>query len=426
MATGTVEFGTGPYVVGNTLRIDFSWSDAKFNFKADAYATCSVYDPVDGFIKQEVISDRTDGSDRLNVTANLSGLWHARLRIWDGSSWTDLSSYTTVYKSSDQPDTEPPDVEPPAPSPVEIPDFWADPVGFILYTTLSGFETLLGWVSGSFLTVMSKMHHLVTDYGRDIISFFDDIPGAIQNAITQTIPTLADWWDDILAGIQTWYNDNVKGIIDTISGTVTNVGSWIDNSFNTIGDWWNSVQDSVGSWLSNKWNDISEFWGDITRNITDWWNSTSADVQQWISDAAAGASAWIDTSFSSITDWWSDQWNSITLTIQSWIDDAGSWITSSFTDFISWLNQLPGDISDYIGTQISDLTDYINDTIPGMVENMFEWAKPIINPIIDAAGFLETISGFLTGSAPEDPRLTEHRKQVQQKRDEIKQIIGGR
>ena len=107
MTSGTVEFRETEYEVDDMLIADFTWYDAKWNFTGGNYATISIYDP-DGDLKaQYVETSDSEGSYTLEAYGVSAGEWRARLRIWNGSSWTDLSHYTEVTEGGEPPPPPP-------------------------------------------------------------------------------------------------------------------------------------------------------------------------------------------------------------------------------------------------------------------------------------------------------------------------------
>jgi hypothetical protein len=51
---------------------------------------------------------------------------------------------------------------------------------------------------------------------------------------------------------------------------------------------------------------------------------------------------------------------------------------------------------------------------------MFEWAKPVIKPIQDAVGFLESIASVFTKTQPEDPAIRNSRDVTKQHFEDVK------
>jgi len=150
---------------------------------------------------------------------------------------------------------------------------------------------------------------------------------------------------------------------------------------------------------------VADFIVDVQEAITDWWTDTWEDVTTWANNAFQAAAEWIDTTYKSITDWWSGAWDDASKAVKNWISDATNFVTKTFTDFIDWINELPGTIADFIKLQVDNIISYINEEIPKVVGSMFEWAKPVIDPIIAAAGWLESLTDVFTAKAEDDPEL---------------------
>jgi len=427
MAGGTVEFRQTEYETGDLLKADFTWSGGVWNFSAEAYATLSIYDP-DGEIKAHYVEENdNEGSYTLECYGDSEGQWRARIRIWNGSSWTDLSHYTTVLSEPTPPPPPPPppddehnwrfntvpfkclitiegygsgtssstgyymfpdvpegvynwsvsktgyitksgehnlvaakisnvalEVEPPPPETytltvktiptychVEVddrwvtnsgddaiavfpnlaegnhtivvsksgldprtvtidlieereitvnisdaPDFWKDPIAWIQYFVITTFDTMLQWQGGTFVSLLHNIKEFFDNSWSSISTFFADVPGNVQAAM---------------------------------SGTITGIQSWLDGTFNNIGEWWDSTASGIGEWWNSTTQEMGEWWTSVSGDIGNWWTGSWEDISAAISTATEGFLSWGEDL---LTDIWEG--------IQDWVVDLITGLIESF------------------------------------------------------------------------------------------------
>ena len=55
---------------------------------------------------------------------------------------------------------------------------------------------------------------------------------------------------------------------------------------------------------------------------------------------------------------------------------------------------------------------------------MFEWAKPVISPILGIATILSKLLGILERTEPEDPVIIEYKEYFKEQTDRVKEVLG--
>jgi len=143
---------------------------------------------------------------------------------------------------------------------------------------------------------------------------------------------------------------------------------------------------------------------EFTINVNNWYTANIQPIIDTINIATINAGAWIAGFPTFIAQWWNDR-----------MIDIGVWIVEATTGFNEWINGFAGLIGDWwtdrvieIGIWLADRNNeiklWVEVGLPGWIDDMFDWAKPVIQPIMDAVGFLGQIVGIVTGTATEDPK----------------------
>jgi len=264
----------------------------------------------------------------------------------------------------------------------------------------------------AYLRIHVFLHWIATSN----ISIFTWVKNEIADAIEEIEDNDGGWFG--------WIWDIVDSVLDAIEDIFVKVSKLSNKVLTIIADWWKTTRDLFLSTLKDTFVSVADFIVDVQEAIADWWTGTWKDVTTWANNAFRAAADWIDSTYKSITDWWKDAWDDASKAVNGWIKDATNFVTKTFTDFIDWINELPGTIADFIKLQVDNIISYINEEIPKVVGSMFEWAKPVIDPIIAAAGWLESLTDVFTAKAEDDPDLKADIDTIQAKRNEINIVIG--
>ena len=305
------------------------------------------------------------------------------------------------------------------------PDFWTNPVGATWCWIMSGLENVLNLVSGGFLTLAANINNFLNSFSLDITNFFADPISKVRSWVLDLIPTLADWWNDILTGVGTWWESTSLDVKAWINDALGGFNTWIDEGFSNIGSWWSSTATSVHSWINSAVSNITDFYEAFPIAISSWYNSNIGPIIDTVNGTINDLQEWIGEGFSNIGKWWESTWTGVITWFDSKMIDAFAWFTSSFQDFLDFIGEIPLGIADYIGTVVLDIQDWTKGIVPGIVSGMFEWAKPVIQPVIDAAGWIGEIAGILTGTRPKEQEIKDTEETIQEHYDAVKEILEG-
>lgn len=422
MTSGTVEFTATQYELGDNLNAYFTWTDAKWNRTADAYASLSIYNP-SGILKEQYVEENnSEGSLPLQYKSNALGIWRARLRIWNGSSWTDLSHYTTVVEPEEEPPPPPPP-SPPPPPPDECPDFWEDPIGWILCTITNGFSVFVEWFGTAFWTFIAYIQQWAAGFTLEFWQFLQDPVSKIQTWMSGVFVAVGELTNQIATGINEWWQQGIIDVGIMITDATQNFSSWIDESFTDINAWWEDIKTIWGTVLTDAITGLQKWAADFTINVNNWYNSNLKPTIDAINSGLSDAATWIAGFPTLIGQWWQDRVIEVGVWIVEATAAANDWI-AGFPDLIAaWWNDRVLEMGLWLAERDTEFNLWVKNTLPGIVGNMFEWAKPVIQPIIDAVGILSKFLGFAEGTYPKDQNITDAETNVKSHRDRIKEII---
>jgi len=360
MTSGTVEFRQTEYNLDDTLTADFTWTDAHYNFTGDNYATASIYNPSGVLKKQYVEENDSEGSHTLSYTGDVKGTWRARLRIWNGSSWTDLSHYITVVGES------PPPSPPPTP-PVDTYTLtfkttpgkcYVDIIGSKYgYSNSSGLITFTDLYKGAYTYEVSKTGYVTKSDGV-YLDKDKTVPVTLEEEPPSPPPTPAecpDFWVDPVGAVLCWIISTIEEALGFVSGGFIELLS------------------NAKSFFEDSWTQICDFFTDVTGNIITAVKDNLGSVIDWVSDNLTGFAEWISTISADALE-----------NLKTFLGDVGDFVATKFTDFISWLSELTGSIADYIGGAIGDFVDWTSDQLGSIWEGIQDWVLDMITGLIDS------------------------------------------
>jgi hypothetical protein len=422
MTSGTVEFTATQYELGDNLNAYFSWTDAKWNFTAEAYAILSIYNP-SGILKEQYVADKNkEGSVPLQYTSNALGIWRARLRIWNGSSWTDLSHYTTVVEPEEEPPPPPPP-SPPPPPPDECPDFWEDPIGWTLCTITNGFSVFIEWFGTSFWTFIAYIQQWAAGFTLEFWQFLQDPISKIQTWMSGVFVAVGELTNQISTGISTWWKQGIIDVGIMITDATIGFQSWIDERFTGINDWWTDAQTVWGTFWTDAITGLQLWVADFTINVNNWYTANLQPIIDTINSGLTNAAAWIAGFPALIGQWWQDR----VIEVGVWITDAttlaNEWITG-FPDLIgTWWNDRVIEIGVWLADRTNEFNLWVETVLPGIVEEMLKLPEWLTAPFQAIGAFAQAIIDMLAGTYAKDQNITDAETNVQSHRDRIKEII---
>ena len=312
----------------------------------------------------------------------------------------------------------------PPPPQGECPDFWEDPIGWTLCTITNGFSVFIEWFSTSFLGFIQSISDWMNTFGANLAIFIRDPVTKIQTWMSGVFVSIGELTNQIATGISDWWKQGIIDVGVMITNATNSFNIWIDDNFSGINAWWENIKTVWGTFWTDAITGLQLWAAEFTINVNNWYTANIQPIIDTINIATINAGAWIAGFPTFIAQWWNDR-----------MIDIGVWLVEATTNFNNFLGDFTGTIGDWwndrvidIGVWLADRTNefnlWVETGLPGIVGNMFEWAKPAIQPIMDAVGFLGQIVGIVTGTATEDPKIAKHKTDVQTERDRINDILG--
>jgi hypothetical protein len=305
----------------------------------------------------------------------------------------------------------------------QIPDFWTDPVGWVIGTITAAWESMLGFVSGQFNIFLANVKNFNENFSTQLADFMLDPAEHVKKWVEGLIPSLEDWIGDITIGIQDWWSSMSSTVQTWISNAVAAANDFIKDFPGIIGDWWATVADDVGDWIDDAVSGINQWIKDFPGVIEKWWDETSSGIWDAINNAWADFSGWIGETWDNIGAWWDDQVEIIQRSWDNVVDGLGTWWDDQIEILQRGWDNTFAEIPGLIDGAVSGIKDYIADFVPELVSGMFEWAKPIIKPIQDAVAFLGNISNLVMGTYPKDETITEIQKKQKDAKQRLQELM---
>jgi hypothetical protein len=305
----------------------------------------------------------------------------------------------------------------------EIPDFWTDPVGWVISTITAAWEAMLGFVSGQFNLFLKNIKNFQDNFVTQLVDFITDPVVHITAWTAGLIPTLSDWWDGIVDGIRSWYDTNIKPTVDAIGTKVDGVKSWINTQATSLTKWWDDVSKNITKWIDDAVKNANQWIKDFPTTIGDWWKTASKDVMDAIGSVWDDISGWIGEQWDNLGDWWDDQ---VTILQRGWdkvTSDIGTWFNDQIGILQRGWDETFAKIPDLIATTVSDIQKWTNETIVSMVGAMFEWAKGMVPDIKNASDSLGNLDASIATKSELPQSLKDALDQMRIIDDEITEIV---
>jgi len=305
----------------------------------------------------------------------------------------------------------------------QIPDFWNDPVGWVIGTITAAWESMLGFVSGQFNVFLANVKNFQENFSEQLAEFINDPIGHVRDWVEDIIPTLGDWWDGIVDGIGEWYDTNIGPAIDTMGEKIDDLRDWVGSGYDSLASWWQDIRVDIGSWIDDAVSGINEWIADFPATIGAWWDDAITGITTWFNEQIDILKRGWDVVVDDLGAWWDDQveilqngWDNVVSGMETWFDDQVTILQRGWDATFAT-------IPDIIGDAVNGVKEWVEDFVPEVVGAMFEWAKPIVDPIVNAAGWIGDIAGIITGQKPEEPEIKHARETIKEQREKILELI---
>jgi hypothetical protein len=299
------------------------------------------------------------------------------------------------------------------------PDFWTDPVGWVIGTITKAWEAMLGFVSGQFNiflnnlksfqdTFMAQLAVFIADPLKSLRSWLDDVYASVSSIAGEVSKAIGSWWDDQVRILQRGWDNTVNG-----------VKSWANDQMGILERGWNSTFATVPSLINNAIKGLSAWIDSGYKNIGEWWKSTSKGLTDALGSVWDDFSGYIGEQWTNLGDWWDDQvkilqrgWENVTNGLRTWFDDQIGILSRGWD---STFATIPG----LINEATLGIKEFIFDTVPGIVEGVIMDLIKSIPGLQTVIDFIGGLYDTITGKYPKDPVITE----IQEKQKTAKQQL---
>lgn len=303
------------------------------------------------------------------------------------------------------------------------PDFWTDPVGWVIGTITKAWEAMLGFVSGQFNIFLNNLKTWQNNFAAQLAVFIQD-----------PLKSLRSWLDGIYAGISAIAGEVTKGISSWWTSMSSTVSKWISDASSSVTRWvndqlgilqrgWDSTFATIPGIINNAIKGLSAWIDSGFKNIGDWWDSASAGLWDAVNNAWRDFSGWIGQQWDNLGSWWNDQvkilqrgWDNVTTGIRNWFDDQIGILQRGWDSTFAT-------IPDLINTTVIGLKAYIFDVVPGIVEGVIMGLLESIPGLRTVIDFIGGLYDMLRGEYPKHQNIEDAEKSLQDKHKEIKDIL---
>lgn len=222
-------------------------------------------------------------------------------------------------------------------------------------------------------------------------------------------------------------NKKVKDVIKQVEGLLDHVRLFASRVISVTILWWTVERAKLLKLMRDSYIRILEFEKEAIKVILDWWKDTWTMVVNHVKAQLdlLGVELdldlnllikQLDTSVDTVLKHLDVQIHNVTLIIDNQIKSVQIWFEAMDKQAREWMEG-----------QIDEVIKLYRKEVPSIVEGLFGWAMPVIQPIIDAVGWLETIAEIVTGKAPKEQDIIDaenETKEIQEKIDGILDEIG--
>jgi hypothetical protein len=303
------------------------------------------------------------------------------------------------------------------------PDFWKDPIGWVISVITQAWESMLGFVTGQFNLFLANLKNFQNNFMTQLAAFIQDPLKSLRNWLDGVYTTIASITGQIVDGIGKWYDDNLAGTIDTIQTTLTGVRD-------SVGGWW----DGLGTWFDEQKIILQRGWDNTTNGIKTWfndqvtilqrgWDNVSSDLKTWFNDQKVILQRGWDKVSADTKTWFNEQmvimqrgWDKVT-------DDTRTWFNDQVGIFQTGIDKVHKDMDDW-GKEINTgIHDFVYDTVPGIVENVIMGLIEGIPGLQTVLDFIQSLYNTLTGNYPKDPELNDIQTKEREARERLRLLF---
>jgi hypothetical protein len=186
-----------------------------------------------------------------------------------------------------------------------IPDFWVDPVGWVIGTITAAWEAMLGFISGQFNIFLNNLKNFQNNFMAQLVAFIADpvtklkawlagIWTTLTTVVSEISKGITSWWASTSASVMSWINSAIKSANDWIANFATTISSWWTTASKSVMDWINAAVKGVSDWATSFAASISTWWNGILPGLQSGWNTITGSFQGLIDTAVSGIKTWAE------------------------------------------------------------------------------------------------------------------------------------
>ena len=305
----------------------------------------------------------------------------------------------------------------------QVPDFWTDPIGWVVGTITKAWEAMLGFVSGQFNIFLNNLKTWQVNFAAQLAVFIKDPLKALRSWLDGIYAGISAITAEVTKSIGSWWDSTSKTVSSWISSATSAVSSWVSDQLGILKRGWDATFATIPGLISNAIKGLSAWIDSGFRNIGEWWNSTSKALWDAINSAWNDFSGWIGRQWDNLGAWWSDTvktlqrgWDSIVEGVRDWFDDQIEILQRGWDSTFAT-------IPDLINNTVIGIKAYIIDVVPGMVEGVIMGLIESIPGLKTVIDFIGSLFDLLTGKYPRHENIQEAQQQQQAHQQKINEIL---
>lgn len=303
------------------------------------------------------------------------------------------------------------------------PNFWVDPIGWVIAVITQAWEAMLGFVSGGFNLFLNNIKNFINNFSIQLAALIRDPLKTLRGWLDGVYIAVSSLVSQINSAIGSWWTSTSKTVVDWINNAVNAVKTWFNDQIGILQRGWDNVVAGLSTWLNDQIAILQRGWNNVVSGIQKWftdqiailqrgWDLTFGRIPDLISSAIQTLRGWID---------------GIIAAIRIVIDTADKAILKWFEDQIGilqrgWDNTFAL-IPKIIETYIVGVKSWVFDIVPGIVEGVIIGLIESIPGLKKVIDFIGSLYDTLTGKHPTDPQIQENKEKTQKLRNQLQDMV---
>lgn len=142
----------------------------------------------------------------------------------------------------------------------QIPDFWTDPMGWVLAVITRSWEAMLGFVAGQFNLFLANIKNFTDNFMAQLVIFIKDPITALTKWFDEIFPGLRAWIGEAVDGVGKWWDDQVAILQRGWDNTISGVRTWFDDQIGIFQRGWDKVTGDMKIWTNDQLGIMQRGW----------------------------------------------------------------------------------------------------------------------------------------------------------------------